>query len=107
MKTAILNAWQLVMDNRHNPLRHMDTASQHVIMQALAWMWSMIFSLAFLSIFHFGVVWGAHLLLIGGICFTVATFKEADRHALPDSGVELRPILGRASRCPWQLDREA
>ena len=107
MKHAIINAWELVMDNRHNPLRHMDTASQHVIMQALAWMWSMVFSLAFLSIFHFGAVWAAHLIIIAGICFTVATFKEGERQARHQVDARPRPVLGRSSSCPWQLDREA
>ena len=107
MKQSLVNAWQLIMDNRHNPLRYMDTASQHVVMQALAWMWSMVFSLSFLSIFHFGAVWMAHLLIIGAICFTVATFKESERreYAMPNAVPEL--MLGRASRCLWQLDREA
>ena len=107
MKQSIVNAWQLVMDNRRNPLRHMDTASQHVVMQALAWMWSMVFSLSFLSIFHFGVVWMAHLLVIAAVCFTVATFKESERRGLAATSAIPEPILGHASRCPWQLDREA
>ena len=83
MKAAIVNTWDTLMNSHYNPLRHMDMASQHDIMQALARMWSMIFSLTFLSIFYFGVVWGAHLLFIAGLCLTAATFKEGQRQALP------------------------
>lgn len=107
MKNAIVEAWQAVMDNRHNPLRHMDTASQHVIMQALGWLWSMVFSLSFLSIFHFGAVWLPHLLIVGAICFTVATFRESERRSLAEIRAEPGLPLSHASKCPWQLDREA
>lgn len=56
MRKFIADCWAAVMDNRHNPLRHLDLASQHYFMQVLGWMWSMVFSLAFLSIFKFGYV---------------------------------------------------
>ena len=50
MKKFIVNCWNAVMDNRRNPLSHLDLASQHYFMQVLGWMWSMVFSLSFLSI---------------------------------------------------------
>ena len=93
------------MDSRHNPLRHLDLASQHYFMQVLGWMWSMVFSLAFLSIFHFGYVWIAHLLLFGGVAMTVAVFREAEKQREgPAAGPE---TLSRASACVWKLDSEA
>jgi len=105
MKHFIVNCWDAVMNNQHNPLRHLDLASQHYFMQVLGWMWSMIFSLTFLSIFHFGLTWMAHLLLFGGIAMTVAVFRESERQ---------RPLLTAAtidlssqSRCVWKLDSEA
>ena len=79
MKHFIISSWDAVMDNRHNPLRHLDLASQHYFMQVLGWMWSMVFSLSFLSIFYFGYVWMAHLLVFGGIALTVSVFREAER----------------------------
>lgn len=93
------------MDSRHNPLRHLDLAGQHYFMQVLGWMWSMVFSLSFLSIFHFGVVWAAHLLVFGGCAMTVAIFREGEkqRREMPAPVQE----LGNASRCVWKLDTEA
>ena len=82
MKNFIVGCWDAVMDNRYNPLRHLDVASQHFIMQVLAWMWSMVFSLSFLSIYHFGIAWAGHLLLIGGVAATVAVFKEGEKRSL-------------------------
>jgi hypothetical protein len=105
MKTFIVNTWDALMDSRHNPLRHLDLASQHYFMQVLGWMWSMVFSLSFLSIFHFGYVWMAHLLVFGGVAMTVAVFREAEKQQVcpavePDT-------LGNASACVWKLDSEA
>jgi hypothetical protein len=105
MKEFIVSSWEAVMDSQHNPLRHLDLASQHYTMQALGWMWSMVFSLSFLSIFQFGYVWMAHLLMIGGVAFTVSVFREADR---PYTLTERAPVeLSSASRCVWKLDSEA
>ena len=76
MKQFIVGCWEAVMDNQHNPLRHLNLASQHYFMQVLGWMWSMVFSLTFLSIFHFCLTWMAHLLLFAGVAMTVAIFRE-------------------------------
>jgi hypothetical protein len=79
MKEFLLNNWDAVMNSQHNPLRHLDLASQHVVMQALGWMWSMVFSLMFFSIFQFGITWMLHLLFISGIALTVSVFKQAEK----------------------------
>ena len=105
MKRFIVESWQALMDNNRNPLRHLDLASQHYFMQVLGWMWSMVFSLAFLSIFQFGFVWLAHLLLIGGCAMTVALFREAEKHQAKP--VSVQDALSGASRCVWKLDSEA
>ncbi|MFL0799478.1 MAG: hypothetical protein K6L80_03435 [Agarilytica sp.] len=104
MKSLIKSCWNLVMDNRYNPLRYMDMASQHYFMHVLAWMWSMIFSISFLSIFHFQFVWLAHVLVITGIFITLIVFKRAEKQSLQKITI---PELSHASVCVWQLDREA
>ena len=78
MKQQIATTWSSVMDNRLNPLKYMDLASKHYVMQVLSWMWSMIFSLSFLSIYQFGYVWLSHLLVIGGVCITLSIFERAE-----------------------------
>lgn len=105
MKQFIANCWTVVMDSSHNPLRHLDLASQHYFMQVLAWMWSMIFSLTFFSIFQFGLTWLAHLLVIGGVAMTVALFREAEANQPEDLPEE--PGFSHASSCVWKLDSEA
>lgn len=105
MKHALVESWDAVMDNSRNPLRHLDLASQHYFMQVLGWMWSMVFSLSFLSIFQFGYAWLAHLLLISGICMTVAVFKEAEKQKVHAEGIPME--LSNASRCIWKMDSEA
>ncbi|MEH6592175.1 MAG: hypothetical protein V7746_18070 [Halioglobus sp.] len=101
----IASCWDVVMDNQYNPLRHLDLASQHYLMQMLGGMWSMVFGLTFLSIFHFGLTWIAHVLLFGGVVITVAVFREGEKQSM----VKARATAGfsGASRCMWKLDSEA
>jgi hypothetical protein len=105
MKQAIIDSWDAVMDSSRNPLRHLNLASQHYFMQVLGWMWSMIFSLSFLSISQFGFVWLAHLLVFGGAAMTIAVFRNAEKHHVAN-GIPVIE-LSAASKCVWQLDREA
>ena len=104
MRKAIIEHWDALMDNRKNPLRHLDLATQHYFMQVLAWMWSMIFSLSFLSILQFGFTWLVHVFAIGGIFMTVALFKEAERKRKDEDG---QGNFSGASRSVWKLDAEA
>jgi len=104
MNKRIAMTWKAVMDHRFNPLRHLDVRSGHYLMQVLSWMWSMIFSVSFLSIHYFGYVWVAHLLVIGGVFVTLAIFKRAENRR-----EQITPALylSGASKCVWQMDREA
>lgn len=95
-KQTTINCWDAVMDSRHNPLRDLSLEVQHYFMQVLGWMWSMVFSLSFLTIFQFGYVWVAHVLVFAGIVFTVAVFKEAEQARTQV------PV-----KCVWDLEREA
>ena len=81
MKKLIASCWDAVMNNSRNPLRHLNLTSQLRVMLILAWMWSMVFSLGFLSIFAFGLTWAFHLLVLAGIGFTVITFKNEEEQA--------------------------
>ncbi len=87
MKKFIVDSWDAVMNSERNPLRHLDVASQHVVMQALAWMWSMVFSLMFFSIYQFGITWALHVLFIAGMALTVSVFKNAERNASAQTAV--------------------
>ena len=111
MKKFIVENYQLVMDSSKNPLHHLDLASQHYLMQVLAWMWSMVFSLSFLSIFYFHYVWLGHVIVLGGICFTVGVFRRAEKVAQEQHTVisdkHCEPAYSHASACTWKLDREA
>ena len=104
MNKQLVMTWNAVMDHRFNPLKHLDVRSGHFLMQILSWMWSMIFSVSFLSIYQFGYVWVAHLLVIGGLFTTISIFKHAEARRKKPAPV---PYLSRASNCVWQMDREA
>ena len=66
------------MDSRYNPLRNIpDIATRHLVMQILAWMWGVIFSMYLGSILVFGISAILHSFLIAGIAITVGTFEAA------------------------------
>ena len=80
MRTFIYNSWNGIMDDRRNPLSHIpDLQTRHVVMQLLAWMWCIIFSMSIGSVTVFGITTIAHILLIAGIVLTVGTFEAARR----------------------------
>src|SRR5210317_1245510 len=78
VRTLIINSWNTVMDHRMNPLSNIpDLQTRHLVMQVLAWMWCIIFSMSLGSIMAFGISAIAHTLLIAGIVVTVGTFTVA------------------------------
>jgi len=76
----MLNAYNLIMDSRYNPLRYIpDNNTRHLVMQLLAWMWCIIFSMWVGSIVVFGISAIAHALLIAGVFITAGVFETAKR----------------------------
>ena len=76
----VLNAYHLIMDSRYNPLRYIpDNNTRHLVMQILAWMWCIIFSMWVGSIVVFGISAIAHALLIAGVFITAGVFETAKR----------------------------
>ena len=74
------NAYKLIMDSRYNPLSHIpDMNTRHMVMQVLAWMWCIIFSMSMGSIVVFGISAIAHALLIAGEFITAGVFETAKR----------------------------
>ncbi len=72
-------AWSGIMDEKKNPLRNAPPMTAHMVMQILAWMWSVIFAVMLSSYAVFGVTAIAHALLIGGVFATWAVFRNAER----------------------------
>ena len=80
VKEWIVSSWNLIMDDRRNPLSAIpDTNVRHMVMQVLAWMWCIIFSMSIGSITVFAYTAIAHTLLIAGIVATVVIFETAKR----------------------------
>jgi hypothetical protein len=88
VQTFIVNSWNTIMDHKMNPLSKIpDLGVRHVVMQFLAWMWCIIFSMSLGSITVFGVSAVAHALLIAGVVITVGTFETARRKPLYFGGL--------------------
>ena len=80
MSKFIADCWNSIMDHDVNPLSNIpDIGVRHMVMQILAWMWAIIFRLYMGSWFVFGISVIAHVVVISGICITVATFEAAKR----------------------------
>jgi len=80
MQTFIVNSWNYVMNDKRNPLRHIeDLQTRPVVMQLLAWMWCIIFSMYLGSMWVFGITAVAHILVVAGIVLTVGTFETAKK----------------------------
>lgn len=80
MRKLIFDNWSFVMNHNKNPLKNIpDTNTRHMIMQILAWMWCIMFSFYFTSMWIFGITTVLHILLLGAIAITVATFETAKR----------------------------
>lgn len=96
MREFVYNSWNGVMDHDKNPLRHIpDTNTRHMVMQVLAWMWCIVFSMYLGSIMAFGISAVAHILLLSAIAITVGTFETAKRNPKVFS---LRPGYHSVSR---------
>ena len=78
MQKTIYDNWNIVMNHNKNPLKNIpDTNVRHMIMQVLAWMWCIVFSMYMGSIFVMGVTMIAHVIFLAAIVITVATFETA------------------------------
>jgi hypothetical protein len=80
MRTFIVNGWNLVMDDKRNPLSNIpDLQVRHLVMQVLAWMWCIVFAFIVGSWTAFGVSAVMHVVLLAAIAITVGTFETARR----------------------------
>jgi hypothetical protein len=80
VKKTIVDNWNFIMDHNKSPLKNIpDTNTRHMIMQILAWMWCIVFSMYFSSMWIFGITTIAHIFILGAIAITVATFETAKR----------------------------
>jgi hypothetical protein len=80
MKKLIYDTWHSVMNHDVNPLRHTpDTNTRHMVMQVLAWMWCIVFSMWVGSFWVFGISAIAHIFFLAAIAITVGTFETAKR----------------------------
>jgi hypothetical protein len=82
MREWVYNCWNVVMDHHNkNPLSAIpDFSTRHMIMQVLAWMWCIVFSSYFGSMWMFGITAIAHVIVLAAIAVTVVAFETAKRN---------------------------
>lgn len=80
MREWVYECWNAVMDDKRNPLSNIpDFSTRHMIMQVLAWMWCITFAFIVGSMWAGVVSMMIHVVLLGAIAVTVATFETAKR----------------------------
>ena len=80
MRDFVLDSWNSVMDYEKNPLSNIPSLPvRHMIMQVLAWMWVIVFTIATGTWAYAGINAVVHTVLITGIVVTVAVFESAKR----------------------------
>ena len=78
MRQFIYDSWNSVMNADKNPLKNIpDLNTRHMVLQVLAWMWCIMFSLYFGSMWVFGITAIAHVFILAAVVLTVATFETA------------------------------
>ena len=93
----VYNAYKLVMDSRYNPLVNIqDVTIRHLVMQILAWMWCIIFSLWLGNIYIFGTSAVLHAILLSGLVITVSAFETAKKNPNFFNKWYQKPGFGRA-----------
>ena len=76
----IAECWEGIMSHDLNPLRHIPNLQvRHMILQILAWLWCIVFSLYVGSWFVLGLTFTAHFLLIFAIVATISTFTFSEK----------------------------
>ena len=96
MQKSVVNMWDAVMNHEINPLKHIDDLqTRHVVMQFLAWMWCIIFSMSLGSWTIFGVSAVAHALLIAGVVAKLLPLKWRN----------VAPTLCSACKRGWRRTR--
>ena len=79
IRKFIYDSWNGVMEHNKNPLKNIpDLNTRHMVMQVLAWMWCVAFSMYFGSMWVFGFTAIAHVFILGAIVVTVATFNASN-----------------------------
>jgi len=80
VRQFIYDSWNGIMNADVNPLKHIpDTNTRHMVLQVLAWMWCIVFSMYIGSAFVMGVTMIVHVIFLAAIVVTVATFETAKR----------------------------
>ena len=82
MREFIYDSWNGIMNADVNPLKHIpDINTRHMVLQVLAWMWCIVFSMYVGSIFVMGVTMIVHIIFLAAIVVTVATFEAAKNNS--------------------------
>lgn len=78
MRNLMISAWNFIFNAEVSPLRHIqDRAMRHYVLQMLGFLWAVSFSVAIGSYTILAANIIGHVVLIGALAITVATYTTA------------------------------
>lgn len=78
IKYGVIYPWNFIFNHEVSPLRNIpDISTRHYVLQVLAFMWVVAFSIAIGNATLFYVNFLAHIVLVGAVAITVATWTAA------------------------------
>lgn len=78
LKYGVVYPWNFIFNHEVSPLRHIpDISTRHYVLQALAFMWVVAFSVAVGNAMFFYINFLAHAALIGAATVTIMTLTTA------------------------------
>lgn len=78
MRNLIISMWNFIFNAEISPLRHIqDKAMRHYVLQILGFLWAVSFSVAIGSYTTLAANIIGHVVLIGAVAITVATYTTA------------------------------
>jgi hypothetical protein len=80
MQKYIYDSWNYIFSHDMSPLKNIpDVNTRHMILQVLAWMWVITFSIMIGSWTGFLASALGHIAILAALAVTVGTYKVADK----------------------------
>ena len=100
----VVDCWDMIMDHERNPLSNIkDLNIRHMVMQVMAFMWSLVFAVLIAdSFFIFGISAFAHAFFITALVITVAVFKQARTNPGSFNFIEGYHSIGRSRAATYR-----
>jgi Flp pilus assembly protein TadB len=104
MKSLTVGRYSPVLEKNIKTNHYVDIASQKYFKPLLACIWCVVCVLALLAVTMLDYIWLVGVAIVAGVFLTFCLMRSAKIRTLDKAPVQ---NLSHASKCVWQMDREA